>query len=194
MCGKRAYCWKTMFTGRRLGSTEVTSRPCSMIRPSSGTSKPAIIRSVVVLPQPLGPSNEKNSPSPIETETSSTAVTPPKRLLTPSTAIPALPFGGMACESNRGSTDKASVRSSTARAFPPHSTEEAIAARAACGVRTRRSSDPDEFAAEWQSSRSRHREVTRMRYEEATMPEHMIGTREEWQAARDELAKLEAEQ
>src|ERR671927_1898589 len=26
-----------------------------------------------------------------------------------------------------------------------------------------------------------------------TMPEHTIGTREEWQAARDELAKLEAE-
>jgi predicted dithiol-disulfide oxidoreductase (DUF899 family) len=28
---------------------------------------------------------------------------------------------------------------------------------------------------------------------EDTMPEHTIGTREEWQAARDELAKLEAE-
>ena len=26
------------------------------------------------------------------------------------------------------------------------------------------------------------------------MPEHKIGTREEWQSARDELAKLEAEQ
>src|SRR6478609_8514560 len=26
------------------------------------------------------------------------------------------------------------------------------------------------------------------------MPEHTVGTREEWQAARDELAKLEAEQ
>ena len=26
------------------------------------------------------------------------------------------------------------------------------------------------------------------------MPEHKIGTREEWQAARDDLAKLEAEQ
>jgi hypothetical protein len=26
------------------------------------------------------------------------------------------------------------------------------------------------------------------------MPEHKIGTREEWQAARDELARLEAEQ
>src|SRR5262249_12652180 len=29
---------------------------------------------------------------------------------------------------------------------------------------------------------------------EEKMPEHTIGTREEWQAARDELAKLEAEQ
>jgi predicted dithiol-disulfide oxidoreductase (DUF899 family) len=29
--------------------------------------------------------------------------------------------------------------------------------------------------------------------EEAKMPDHKIGTREEWQAARDELAKLEAE-
>lgn len=26
------------------------------------------------------------------------------------------------------------------------------------------------------------------------MPEHKIGSREEWQAARDELARLEAEQ
>src|SRR5438128_1857271 len=30
--------------------------------------------------------------------------------------------------------------------------------------------------------------------EGAEMPEHKIGTREEWQVARDELAKLEAEQ
>src|SRR5439155_19591934 len=29
---------------------------------------------------------------------------------------------------------------------------------------------------------------------EFEMPEHRIGTREEWQAARDELARLEAEQ
>src|SRR6185437_2024155 len=33
-----------------------------------------------------------------------------------------------------------------------------------------------------------------MREEEARMPEHAIGSREEWQAAREELAKLEAEQ
>src|SRR2546430_639750 len=31
-------------------------------------------------------------------------------------------------------------------------------------------------------------------HEEGTMPEHRIGTREEWQMARDELAELEAEQ
>src|ERR671923_242310 len=35
--------------------------------------------------------------------------------------------------------------------------------------------------------------AARGREEEEKMPEHKIGTREEWQAARDELAKLEAE-
>ena len=57
-----------MFTGRRFEETVVTSCPCRRMRPSSGTSKPAIIRSVVVLPQPLGPSSEKNSPSPIASD------------------------------------------------------------------------------------------------------------------------------
>jgi predicted dithiol-disulfide oxidoreductase (DUF899 family) len=33
-----------------------------------------------------------------------------------------------------------------------------------------------------------------MKQEGDEMPEHATGTREEWQAARDELAKLEAEQ
>ena len=39
------------------------SRPVSSTRPASGSSKPAIIRSEVVLPQPDGPSSEKNSPA-----------------------------------------------------------------------------------------------------------------------------------
>ena len=51
-----------MFTCRRAGGTYVTSEPCRRIRPSVGSSKPAIMRSVVVFPQPLGPSIEKNSP------------------------------------------------------------------------------------------------------------------------------------
>ena len=66
-----------MFTGRLFGVTRVTSCPWSMIRPSSGTSKPAIMRSVVVLPHPLGPSIEKNSPSPIARDTSFTAAALP---------------------------------------------------------------------------------------------------------------------
>ena len=47
---------------RRCTGMWVTSSPPTMMRPSSGVSKPAIIRSVVVLPQPEGPSSAKNSP------------------------------------------------------------------------------------------------------------------------------------
>ena len=46
------------------GETLVTSLPSTTIRPSSGRSKPATSRSAVVLPQPDGPSSERNSPSP----------------------------------------------------------------------------------------------------------------------------------
>src|SRR5712691_558921 len=102
MCGKSAYCWKTMLTGRRLGDTDVTSCPFNTMRPSSGTTKPAIIRRVVVLPQPLGPSSEKNSPSPIASVTSCTASTLPKRLLTPARAMATLRSSGMRVESKRG--------------------------------------------------------------------------------------------
>ena len=53
----------------------MTSPPRSRMRPLVGSSKPAIMRSVVVLPQPDGPSIEKNSPSWISNETASTATT-----------------------------------------------------------------------------------------------------------------------
>ena len=76
-----------MLTGRRLADTVVTSAPFSTTRPLSGSSNPAIIRRLVVLPQPEGPSIEKNSPSRISSVTQSTAVWLPKRLLTPSSAI-----------------------------------------------------------------------------------------------------------
>ena len=73
-----------MLTGRRCGGTPVTSTPSTRIVPASGSSKPPIIRSSVVLPQPEGPSSEKNSPRRIASVTSSTATKSPKRLLTPS--------------------------------------------------------------------------------------------------------------
>ena len=68
-------------------ASRVTSSPASRTRPWSGSSKPAIIRRVVVLPQPLGPSSEKNSPAPISSETSSTASSSPKLLVTASRTI-----------------------------------------------------------------------------------------------------------
>ena len=77
-----------MFTLRRFGGTAVTSTPRSRMRPSSGCSNPPIIRRLVVLPQPLGPSSEKNSPSRISSETERTASTLPNRLVTPSRVMP----------------------------------------------------------------------------------------------------------
>src|SRR2546429_772290 len=63
-----------MLTSRLFGGTFVTSWPCSRITPWVGSSKPAIIRIVVVLPQPDGPSREKNSPSRMSRSIPATAV------------------------------------------------------------------------------------------------------------------------
>ena len=76
-CGNRAYDWKTMPISRLSGvrARDVLCRP-----PGSGRrlafSKPAIIRSVVVFPQPDGPSSVTNAPPANDSETSSTATTP----------------------------------------------------------------------------------------------------------------------
>ncbi len=77
-----------MLTFRRFGASTVTSTFRRRMRPASGSSKPPIMRSVVVLPHPLGPSSEKNSPSRISSETERTASTLPNRLLTFSRLIP----------------------------------------------------------------------------------------------------------
>src|ERR1700730_9175249 len=60
------------------------SLPLSRIRPSSGVSKPASIRSSVVLPQPLGPSSAKNSPARMSSDSRSTARKVPNFFATPS--------------------------------------------------------------------------------------------------------------
>ncbi len=51
--------------------------------PAVGSSNPAIIRSIVVLPEPEGPRRAKNSPSTMSRSMSSTATTSPKVLVTP---------------------------------------------------------------------------------------------------------------
>ena len=59
---------------RASGLSLVISRPSNWIVPESGSSKPAIMRNVVVLPHPDGPSNPKNSPCSTSRETAATAV------------------------------------------------------------------------------------------------------------------------
>jgi hypothetical protein len=83
-----------MFTGRSCGGTAAISKPSITMLPLSGRSNPAIIRIKVVLPQPDGPSSEKNSPLRISTDTPSTATTPPKRLETSRIATKAESAGG----------------------------------------------------------------------------------------------------
>ena len=70
-----------MFTGRLCGGMFEMSCPSSRSRPELGFSKPASIRRSVVLPQPDGPSREKNSRSYMSRVRSSTAVNSPKRLV-----------------------------------------------------------------------------------------------------------------
>src|SRR5256885_14772592 len=52
-------------------------RPPRKISPIVGDSKPAIIMSVVVLPEPLGPRRVRNSPEATASDTPSTATTGP---------------------------------------------------------------------------------------------------------------------
>ena len=55
------------------GGSSVTSLPPSLTWPAVGSMNPATMRSVVVLPQPDGPSSTTNSPSATDRDTSFTA-------------------------------------------------------------------------------------------------------------------------
>src|SRR5271154_6051111 len=68
----------------------VTSSPANRMRPEVGSSNPAIMRRVVVFPQPDGPSRQKNSPSSTVKFESLTATKSPKDLCRDSTPICAI--------------------------------------------------------------------------------------------------------
>src|SRR5688572_6806140 len=72
-----------MPTARRRGPTSFTTRPPKRISPASGRSKPAIMRSVVVLPHPEPPTSATSSPGAMSRDSASTARAPPKRLVRP---------------------------------------------------------------------------------------------------------------
>ena len=71
--GNSARCWNTILTLRRFGGVPSTDLPLMRMSPVAGSSKPAIMRISVVLPQPDGPRMEKKEPAGISNETSSTA-------------------------------------------------------------------------------------------------------------------------
>ena len=79
-CGNSAYCWKTMLTGRLSGGSlrDIAAAKQDPTRRSAARSRRSSA-SVVVLPQPDGPSSEKNSPEWTSSETPSTARTVPNR-------------------------------------------------------------------------------------------------------------------
>src|SRR5262249_47725893 len=81
LCGKSAWVWKTIPRPRSRGSTSLTTLPSIRISPPLGSSKPATMRKVVVLPQPDGPTSTTNSPSSIARLTLFTAATAPNDLL-----------------------------------------------------------------------------------------------------------------
>src|SRR5688572_28560348 len=72
-----------MPTLRRRGETSLTTRSSKRTSPASGRSKPPIIRSVVVLPQPDPPTRLTSSPGRTSRESPSTATAPPNRFVRP---------------------------------------------------------------------------------------------------------------
>ena len=69
-----------MPTSRRYGGTRRISCPAISIEPSSWVTNPAIIRRVVVLPEPDGPSSVMNSPRRTSRSMPSTAGTVAEQL------------------------------------------------------------------------------------------------------------------
>src|SRR5919202_4355127 len=81
---------------RSRGAIRLTTRSPIWISPPETDSRPASIRSAVVLPEPDGPTSTMNSPSAMSSVSPRTASTWPKRLSTRSkrTAAMELPLHG----------------------------------------------------------------------------------------------------
>src|SRR5690349_20917160 len=82
---------------RRCGGLPSIRSPWRLIESSVSSSKPAMHRNVVVLPQPLGPSNEKNSPSCTSNQIGPTLTCGEYRLVRPHTSSSTL--AGTRCPS-----------------------------------------------------------------------------------------------
>src|SRR5271166_1429380 len=81
---------------RLCGGNATTERPSMAMSPAVGASKPAINISVVVLPEPLGPSSVRNSPERMSSETPRTAPTLSNRFSIPDRTTEA-PWNAAVC-------------------------------------------------------------------------------------------------
>ena len=72
--------------------------PSTVAEPSVGDTRPRTIRSVVLLPAPFGPRNPVTTPGWTSRLRSSTAVTDPKRFVTPRTEIAGNPSGARSAD------------------------------------------------------------------------------------------------
>src|SRR5215475_10147012 len=77
---------------RSFGGTRLTTRLPIAISPSVMSSRPAIMRSSVDLPQPDGPTSTQNSPSAIAMSTPWTTSVLPNDFLTRDRVTDAIPF------------------------------------------------------------------------------------------------------
>src|SRR5437660_6663373 len=70
-------------SGGSVRAAEDTTLSPTAISPAVGSTKPAISRRVVVLPQPEGPSRQTSSPCSMRSDTLSTTAAAPYRLVRP---------------------------------------------------------------------------------------------------------------
>src|SRR4051795_10236299 len=97
-CSSTAAYWPgSPMRARSAGASETTSRPATRALPASGSSSVARMRTVVVLPAPLGPSTPSTVPGATASSTPSSARVGPKDFTSPLTrmagASPASVYG-----------------------------------------------------------------------------------------------------
>ena len=82
MCGYSAYDWNTIASSRSAARRSLTRWPSIRMSPLVASSRPQMMRSSVLLPQPEGPTKTQNSPSRTSRSTPGITVTVSKRLTT----------------------------------------------------------------------------------------------------------------
>src|SRR5947207_1484470 len=96
-CGSTAaYCPARPMRCRAVSASRLTSWPSTSARPPSGPMTVATTRTAVVLPAPFGPSRPNTDPAGTSKSMPPSAVTSPKRLVSPSTRI----AGSVMCASS----------------------------------------------------------------------------------------------